>query len=109
VSGHADNSKRQPPPLRNAERVERDPKDAAERHRSLSNLRPGKADLTPASLDGWPMPGVPLPERASRPDRRGSGWWLRRFDDETLAELAAMAFGAGDPRAVSSWRLRLLG
>jgi hypothetical protein len=34
-------------------------------------------------------------------------WWLRRYDDETIAQLAATAFGRGDPRAVSSWRLRL--
>jgi hypothetical protein len=36
-------------------------------------------------------------------------WWLSRFDDATIAELADGLFGRGDPRAVRSWRLRLLG
>jgi hypothetical protein len=50
-----------------------------------------------------------FPNAPRGPTDADRAWWLRRFDDETLAELAAMAFGAGDPRAVSSWRLRLLG
>jgi hypothetical protein len=36
-------------------------------------------------------------------------WWLRRFDDDTIAGLAAAAFGIGDPGAVRSWREHLAG
>jgi hypothetical protein len=44
--------------------------------------------------------------RAGTAKRR---WWLRRFDNETIAALAADLFGVGKPQAVGVVRARLLG
>ena len=35
-------------------------------------------------------------------------YWLRRFDDATIAEMTRAIFGAGSVEAVKAWRARLL-
>jgi hypothetical protein len=50
---------------------------------------------------------LPDAERG-RPTDRDRAWWLRRYDDGAIAELADALFGVADAVAVASWRVRLL-
>lgn len=43
----------------------------------------------------------------TRPTDEHRRWWLARFTDEAIAELAEAAFGFGDAAAVRSWRTPL--
>jgi hypothetical protein len=43
------------------------------------------------------------------PDEDERSWWLRRFTDAEIAQMATVLFGSGSAESVSRWRERLLG